>query len=83
MKQVLIRNVDEALLDDYRAAAKLNGRSLEAELREALARARPMSVSHHRSILDRLARIRQMTPLTVRQTPAEQIVREVRDGDVD
>jgi plasmid stability protein len=78
MKQVLIRNVDESLLDDYREAAKLNGRSLEAELREALARARPISGERHRNILDRLVKIRRMTPPTVRQTPAEQIMREVR-----
>jgi len=80
MKQVLIRNLDEALLDDYRAAAKLNGRSLEAELREALSRARPMSADRRTALLERLAEIRAMTPQGVKQTPSEEIVREIRGG---
>ena len=41
MAQVLIRNLDGDLVESYRAAARLKGTSLEAELREALARARP------------------------------------------
>ena len=39
MGQVLIRNLDDALIADFRRVAKANGRSLEAELREALAQA--------------------------------------------
>jgi plasmid stability protein len=41
MGQVLIRGLDDALIADYREAAAGAGRSLEAELRDALARARP------------------------------------------
>ncbi len=41
MGQVLIRNLDDALIEDYRLAARGKGRSLEAELREALERTRP------------------------------------------
>ena len=41
MAQALIRKLDDDLLADYRHAAKQNGRSLEAELREGLARSRP------------------------------------------
>ena len=37
----MIRNLDDELLADYRSAAKRNGRSLEAELRDGLARSRP------------------------------------------
>lgn len=37
MGQVLIRNLDDAILTDYRRAAKDHGRSLEAKLRDALA----------------------------------------------
>ncbi|MGZ8307970.1 MAG: FitA-like ribbon-helix-helix domain-containing protein, partial [Allosphingosinicella sp.] len=43
MAQALIRNIDDDLLADYREAAEANKRSLEAELREALRRARPLS----------------------------------------
>lgn len=41
MAQALIRNLDDELVADYRAAAKRNGRSLEAEYRDGLARSRP------------------------------------------
>lgn len=41
MAQALIRNLEDDLVADYRAAAKRNGRSLEAEYREGLARSRP------------------------------------------
>jgi plasmid stability protein len=41
MGQVLIRNLDDGLIADYKQAAVDHGRSLEAELREALAASRP------------------------------------------
>ncbi|WP_221230956.1 FitA-like ribbon-helix-helix domain-containing protein [Sphingobium subterraneum] len=76
----MIRNLDEQLLADYREAAKRNARSLEAELREALKLARPMSETRRQEVLDQFARIRAMTPAGVAQTPAEILVREDRDG---
>jgi plasmid stability protein len=79
MGQVLIRNLDDALIADYREAAQRNQRSLEAELREALARVRPISDQRRQSVLDELARIRAMTPKGVAQTPGWQLVREDRD----
>ncbi len=36
MAQVLIRNLDDAAVERFRLRARLNNRSLEAELREAL-----------------------------------------------
>ena len=78
MKQALIRNLDEELLEDYREAARRNGRSLEAELREALRRARPMSPGKRKQALARLAAIRAMT-LEVPQTRSEVLLREERD----
>ena len=42
MGQVLIRNLDDELLADYREAAERNQRSLEAELRAALRTVRPI-----------------------------------------
>jgi antitoxin FitA len=80
MGQALIRNLDEAVLSDYREAAQQNQRSLEAELRAALVRAKPMTASKRQDVLKRLAIIRGMTPAGVPQTPAEQLVREDRDG---
>lgn len=80
MGQALIRNLDDELLADYREAAQRNERSLEAELREALALVRPMSTKRKGELLIRLAEIRAMTPKGVKQTPSEQLVRDDRDG---
>jgi plasmid stability protein len=80
MGQALIRKLDDALLADYRDAAVRNQRSLEAELRDALARARPITPKRRDELLERLAKIRAMTPKGVKQTPAEVLVREDRDG---
>ena len=80
MSQVLIRNLDDALLADYREAAARNDRSLEAELREALRVARPVSPKRREELLEISDRIRAMTPKGVKQTPSEILVREDRDG---
>ncbi len=79
MGQVLIRNLDDAVIDAYRAAAERNARSLEAELREALGRMRPRSPAEREMLQDRARQLRAMTP-AVAQTPAVTLVREDRDG---
>ena len=79
MAQVLIRNLDDDLLEDFRQSAKRNNRSLEAELREALRAMRPMSRQRRDAILTEFAAIRAMTPAGP-QTPSEQLIREDRDG---
>ncbi len=79
MAQALIRNIDDELLDDYRDAAKRNGRSLEAELREALRVMQPMTPRRRSALLEEARRIRAMTP-DVPQTPSEQLIRDDRDG---
>ena len=78
MAQVLIRNLEDDLLADFREIASANGRSLEAELREALRRAKPLPPGKVEEALARLAAIRAMTP-DVPQTPSEVLVREDRD----
>jgi plasmid stability protein len=80
MGKILIRNLDDDLLADYREAAERNHRSLEAELREALRMLRPMSSAKIEEAKEQLRRIRAMTPPGVKQTPSEQLVREDRDG---
>lgn len=79
MAQVLIRNLDDQLVNAYREAAKRNGRSLEAQLREALRVMQPMTPKRVAELLAEADRIRAMTP-DVPQTPAEQLIREDRDG---
>ena len=44
MGQVLIRNLDDEVISSLRYKAKVNGRSLEQELREILTKAAPFTV---------------------------------------
>lgn len=80
MGQILIRNLDDDLIADYREAAARNQRSMEAEVREVLRVMRPRKPLSKEDLLARLAEIRAMTPPGVKQTPAEELVREDRDG---
>ncbi|HET7317109.1 MAG TPA: hypothetical protein VFI88_06780 [Sphingomicrobium sp.] len=80
MGQALIRNLDDELLADYREAARANQRSLEAELREALRIARPISARKRKAVLDRFAELRAAVGDTP-QTPSEVLLRELRDAD--
>ncbi|WP_174278609.1 FitA-like ribbon-helix-helix domain-containing protein [Sphingomonas bacterium] len=79
MGQVLIRNLDDETLAAYREAAQHHERSLEAELRHVLKTFRPLTAVARADAIDRLAAIRAMTP-DVEQTPAEVIIRELRDA---
>ncbi len=59
MAQALIRNLDDDVAADYKAAAKANGRSYEAELRDMLVRNRPitrMNAAGRRALGDDLER---------------------------
>jgi plasmid stability protein len=79
MGQVLIRKLDDALLSDYRLAADRNGRSLEAELREALAQARPkvrLSADELRALS---ARLRSGTSASAAALDSVDLIREDRD----
>jgi plasmid stability protein len=80
MGQILIRNLDDEMIADYREAAKRHNRSLEAELRLVLQQLRPRKPLDKDELLAKLAEIRAMTPKGVKQTPAEELVREDRDG---
>jgi plasmid stability protein len=58
MAQALIRNLDDDVAADYKAEAKANGRSYEAELRDMLVRNRPkkrMTPAERRTLGDLLA----------------------------
>lgn len=52
MGSVIIRNLDDAVIETFRTKAELNGRSLEAELREALRQSAPLSQVQKRQLLD-------------------------------
>jgi plasmid stability protein len=75
MGQVLIRNVDDAVLTALRERAAARGLSLEAELRDVLTRA----AGHPRAeLIAEFAAVRAMTPKGRRRL-AEDLVREGRD----
>lgn len=79
MGQVLIRNVDDAVLTALRTRAATRGISLEAELRDVLARA----AGHPRAdLVAEFAAVRALTPTGTPKGPrrqAEELVREGRD----
>lgn len=76
MAQALIRNVDDDLLADFRRAAKRNGRSLEAELRDALKRARPAAEKHRRALVEE---VRTLLPAKMPGPDGAEIIRAFRD----
>jgi len=75
MGQLLVRNLDDAVIRALKARASARGISLEAELRDLLTRA----AGHPRTELaDELAAVRAKTPGAQRRL-AEDLVRESRD----
>ncbi len=74
MGQVIVRNLDDDVIDRLRARAVRNGHSLEQELRNVLAAA----VRHSDHLAEELARIRSLTPPGPRPL-AEDLIREGRE----
>lgn len=77
MAQVVIRNIDDAVVERLKARAAAERKSLEQKLREVLAdAARPLPAD----VVAELARCRAMSPPVPLGAPlAEDIVREMRD----
>lgn len=80
MGQVLIRNLDDAVIADYKRAAADKGRSLEAELREALANARPKTRLTKEELKALSARLRATTPPSAAAIDSTDLIREDRDA---
>jgi plasmid stability protein len=76
MAQALIRNLEDELVAEYKQAAQRNGRSLEAELREALRRARPIVSGQRRQLAEE---VRAMLPDFVPGPEGTEIIRWYRD----
>lgn len=79
MAQALIRNLDDDLLDDYRQAAKRNQRSLEAELREGLARSRPKHRLSPEELTVFTHRLWANIPASARTADSTAYIRAMRD----
>ncbi|WP_416222304.1 FitA-like ribbon-helix-helix domain-containing protein [Sphingosinicella sp. LY1275] len=78
MPDALVRNVDEDLLADYRAEARANGRSLQAELNEGLKRGRPRRRLSKSELLDLSRSLTGSGPVTSDSTAD---IRWARDTD--
>ncbi len=80
MGQVVIRNIDDGVIDTLKARAAAMNKSLEQSLRDILtAAAKP----NRAELLAEVDRIRAMTPprqAGKRYPTAEQLVRESRDS---
>ncbi|HEX6143549.1 MAG TPA: ribbon-helix-helix protein, CopG family [Geminicoccaceae bacterium] len=75
MAQVLVRNLDDQVVERLRQRAKAEGKSLEQALRDLLTEAaRP----DREEILAEMDRIRAMTPAAP-QTDSAELIREDRD----
>lgn len=80
MAQALIRNVDDDLLAQYREAAARNGRSPEAELREALRRARPITPKRREDLAELSRQLRAATANMPGSVEGWVLIREDRDS---
>jgi plasmid stability protein len=76
MGQVLVRNLDDAVIAAHKQRARARGVSLEQQLRDVLAEAAKPSRD---VLLQRLAACRALTPPGPR-TLAEDLIREDRDS---
>ncbi len=76
MGRLLVRDVPDDLVAQLKAQARANGRSAEAEHREILRRA--LTEDDGARFEDLAAQLRALTAGR-RQTPAEDLLREMRD----
>lgn len=75
MAQVIVRNLDERVVETLRLRAELHGNSLEQELRNLLSEAAKSTAEERVALADR---IRALTP-NVSQTDSTSIIRDQRD----
>ncbi len=76
MAQVIVRNLDDNVVDSLKQKAKARGHSLEQELRDILIEAAGPT---HADVLAEADRIRAMTPRML-DVDIEAIIREGRDS---
>jgi len=76
MAQVIVRNLDDHVVESLKRIAKARGHSLEQELRNILIEAAKPT---HADLLAEARRVRGMTPRPI-EVDIEAIVREGRDS---
>jgi plasmid stability protein len=80
MGQVIVRQLDDAVIETHRGRAKARGVSLEQELRDVLTQAARL---RREELVRRADEIRAMTPEPppgARNWTAEELIREGRDS---
>ena len=75
MGQVIIRNLDNRVIESLKLKAELKGHSLEQELREILKRAALPTVEERLASIDRVSAMRKTTTRLL----SEDVVRKIRD----
>lgn len=75
MGQVLIRNVEDKVIESLKLKAELNGHSLEQELRDILKRAAGPTVEERLAMIDRVAAMQKKPTKLL----SEDIIRKMRD----
>jgi plasmid stability protein len=75
MGQVLIRNVDDKIIESLKLEAELKGHSLEQELRDVLRRAVGPTVEERPAMIDRVAAMQKKPTKML----SEDVIRKMRD----
>ena len=79
MGQVLVRNLDDRVIESFKTKAELKGRSLEQELRDVLTNAAPLTPEEKTTLFSKL---RAMTP-PVGDVDVRAAIRRGRDDEFD
>jgi len=80
MGQVLIRKLSDEVIAAYKQAAQQHGRSLEAELRDAIERGKPRRQLSGDELRALSARLHAMTPESAAAIDSTDLIREDRDA---
>jgi plasmid stability protein len=76
MGQVLIRNVDDRIIETLKLRAEMKGRSLEQELRDILGQAAGPGAEERLAMMDRIAAMQKKPTKLL----SEDVIREIRDS---
>jgi plasmid stability protein len=76
MGQVLIRNLEDRIIETLKLKAELKGHSLEQELREILKQAAGPSLEERLAMIDRVAALQKKPTKML----SEDVVRKLRQG---
>jgi plasmid stability protein len=74
MGQLLVRNVDDRIIEAIKLKAELNGRSLEQELREILKRAAGPTAEERLAMIERVVAMQKKPS----KLASEDIIRRIR-----